>query len=329
MSLHPNVMNVLKLMSDGEYRSGEYLGELLGVSRAAVWKQLQQVSLLGILVESKKGKGYRLSKCLSLLDKEHIISLISPKAWTQMEGLIVESTIESTNGKMMALCNQGQSINGLAILTEMQTAGRGRRGRVWHSPFASNIYLSIGWTFEQGIAFIDGLSLAVAVVVCEVLEAFGLDGCELKWPNDVLANGKKLAGILIELTGDPAGECHVVLGLGLNVDMESTIDDASIDQPWIDLVQLGCRIDRNEVSAHLIEKLVVLLSTFEEKSFSHYRSRWEQRNAFKGVEVTLSTPVKASTGTMLGVTDSGALKLRVDGVEQVYVGGEVSLRKSI
>lgn len=328
MPISPNVIHVLRLMSGGEYFSGEQLGALLGVSRAAVWKQLQLVEALGVSIERKRGKGYRLSRDLSLLDAEKILSFADSDAKDQISELVVETELTSTNKYLMDRCANRDSIHGVVVTAERQTAGRGRRGREWHSPFAANVYVSIGWSFHQGIAAIEGLSLAVGVVVCEALSFFGLDKVELKWPNDILVDGKKLGGVLIELAGDPAGECHVIVGLGLNVMMPSA-DVDKINQPWIDMHSCGINVDRNRLMGQLLTRLIVLLSGYEKDRFLLYREMWERLNAHKNQQVSLVTPVKSITGLMLGVTNSGALRLEIDGDEQVFLGGEVSLRASL
>lgn len=328
MPISPNVIHVLRLMSGGEYFSGEQLGALLGVSRAAVWKQLQLVDALGVSVERKRGRGYRLLRHLSLLDAEKILSFVDEGVKQQVSELVVEIELASTNKYLMDRCANRNSIHGVVVTAERQTAGRGRRGRQWHSPFAANVYVSIGWTFYQGVAAIEGLSLAVGVAICEALSFFGLNNVELKWPNDILVDGKKLGGVLIELAGDPAGECHVIVGLGLNVAMPN-IGVENIHQPWVDMHSCGINVDRNRLMGQLLTRLIILLSGYEKDRFLLYREVWESLNAHKNQQVSLVTPVKSVTGLMLGVTNSGGLRLEVDGEEQVFLGGEVSLRASL
>jgi len=325
MSISPNVIHVLRLMSGGEYFSGEQLGALLGVSRAAVWKQLQLVDALGVSVERKRGKGYRLSRHLSLLGVDKILSFVSEEVKGEISELVVETELASTNKFLMDRCVNRDVVHGVVVTAERQTAGRGRRGREWHSPFAANVYVSIGWSFHQGVSAIEGLSLAVGVAICETLSFFGLHKVELKWPNDILVDGKKLGGVLIELAGDPAGECHVIVGLGLNVVMPSVGVD-KIDQPWVDMHSCGIDVDRNHLMGQLLTRLVTLLSGYEKDRFLAYREAWERLNAHKDQQVSLVTPAKSITGRMLGVTTSGGLRLDVDGEERVFLGGEVSLR---
>lgn len=328
MSISPNVIHVLRLMSGGEYFSGEQLGALLGVSRAAVWKQLQLVDALGVSIERKRGRGYRLSHHLSLLDVEKILSFVDGRTKEGVSELVVETELASTNKYLMDRCTNREAIHGVVVTAERQTAGRGRRGREWHSPFAANVYLSIGWSFHQGVAAIEGLSLAVGVAICEALAFFGLNNAELKWPNDVLVDGKKLGGVLIELAGDPAGECHVIVGVGLNVVMPS-VGVNTINQPWVDMHKCGIDVDRNRLIGQLLTQLVILLSGYEKDRFFLYREPWERLNAYKNQQVSLVTPVKSITGLMLGVTSSGGLRLGVNGEERVFLGGEVSLRASL
>lgn len=319
-------------MADGEYHSGEALGQAVGVSRAAVWKNLQHLIELGLNVERTKGRGYCLLGGVSLLSSEQIVA--SPYIGLEVlsgglgtPNIQVKQSIDSTNKYMLECIAEGQDVDRAVCLAEMQTAGRGRRGRAWVSPYASNIYMSIARRFTQGVASMEGLSLAVGVVICDALQALGVDGVSLKWPNDVLYRGKKLGGVLLEISGDLSGDCHVVVGVGLNVAMRESQADA-IGQPWVSLAQIldGEAIARNDVAAAMVGRLLPMLETYESAGFAAYRSRWESLNAHQGQAVIIQSGTRGVDGQMLGVTDSGALKLLVDGTEQCFVGGELSLR---
>jgi len=326
MSLNANTRQLLAMMADGECHSGEALGRVLGVSRAAVWKHLQRFSELGVLVQRVRGSGYCIEGGLSLLDKAWILSELDDADRESLTLFDVLDITDSTNKHLMERLTQGESLEAGVCLAEMQTAGRGRRGRQWQSPFARNIYASIVWPFETGINGIEGLSLAVGVAVVESLTELGLDGVSLKWPNDILYEGKKLGGILIEIAGDVSDRCHVVVGVGLNVDMPIE-EMAGVDQPWIDMSTLMSSIpSRNRIAAVMLKRLFALLREFELRRFACYRAAWEAHNAHRDMPVRLLLGNGDVEGVMLGVDDSGALRLSVDGVEQVYIGGEISLR---
>ncbi|SMF45176.1 BirA family transcriptional regulator, biotin operon repressor / biotin-[acetyl-CoA-carboxylase] ligase [Alteromonadaceae bacterium Bs31] len=316
---------LLAVLADGNYHSGENLGELLGVSRAAVWKQLQQLEQLGIEVKSQKGKGYCIEGGLSLLSAKSIMAALSSDAAELLTRLDVLNGVDSTNQYLLEKVTQSE-VHGLVCTAEQQTAGRGRRGRPWVSPYGGNIYLSLAWRFSQGVAAVEGLSLAVGVAVAQALEGLGCEGLVLKWPNDVLYKGKKLGGILLELAGDASGEFHVIVGIGLNVRMAKGAG-AQVDQAWTDLADVGgVSLERNRIIAHLLERLLPMLETYEREGFSQYHSAWEQRNAHLGRTVELESPANTVQGEMLGVTSSGGLRLQVGEREEVFLGGEISVR---
>ncbi len=315
--------DIVKRLADGKFHSGEELGGLLGVSRAAVWKHLQKLENFGVVLSSVKGRGYCIHGGLDLLDQNFIkTNLESPLALD----IHVFPQIDSTNSFLMRQDNPAMK----ACFAEFQSAGRGRRGRSWISPMAQNIYCSIGWGFEGGVAVVDGLSLAIGLATVRTLKKFGLSGLTLKWPNDVLYQNKKLAGILIEMTGDPAGYCQIVIGVGLNVSMQEQHAE-SIDQPWIALNSIlsdenAPLISRNQLAASLLDELVSVLQGYQKTGFSDYQMEWMSVAAYKGQRVELRNGQSLSEGTFLGVTESGALQLATETGIQAYHGGELSLR---
>lgn len=320
-----SLKQLLDLLADGQFHSGEELGALLGMSRAAVWKHLQKLEGMGIELLSVKGRGYCVDGGLDLLDlnkiRDHIESSIPLD-------LALFPQIDSTNSYLMRHKNPAYQI----CLAEAQSTGRGRRGRVWVSPFAQNIYCSIGWGFEGGVAALEGLSLVVGLVVVRVLQRYGIVGLELKWPNDVLYRDQKLAGILIEMTGDPAGYCQVVIGVGINVAMG--VDQASaIKQPWVDLrsilKQQGLPlISRNLLVAALIDELVSVLVSYSQTGFAGYCDEWQSLNAHAGQMIELHNGNVIWSGKCLGVSEAGALVLETAQGREVFHGGEISLRRS-
>ncbi len=316
---------ILNLLSDGQFHSGEELGALLGVSRAAVWKHLQKLEGLGIKLLSIKGRGYCIDGGLDLLDLKTIYEHLDVSSPLKLS---LFSQIDSTNSYLM----RHEHPNMQVCLSESQSAGRGRRGRVWVSPFAQNIYCSIGWGFEGGVAAIEGLSLAVGLVIVRTLQRYGIDGLELKWPNDVLYQDQKLAGVLIEMTGDPAGYCQVVIGVGINVAMTDDQTQA-ITQPWIDLRTLLERqnlpyISRNLLVATLINELALVLNRYGQTGFAGYCTEWQSFNAHAGQMVELRNGNFVHSGVCVGVSEVGALVLETDKGREVFHGGEISLRRA-
>ena len=217
-----------------------------------------------------------------------------------------------------------QGEKGYICTAEQQTAGRGRRGRAWASPYASNLYFSVVWEFGGGAASLEGLSLAVGVAVVDALEKSGLTGSQLKWPNDVLYQGRKLAGVLLEMTGDPSGRCHVVIGVGLNVSMPKSV---SIDQPWIDVMSVNeGAANRNQLLVAILNELMPLLSSFEGQGFNAYRDRWQSLDAFAETEVAMTLGSDIVVGKAIGVDGTGAIIIETASGVRKFNGGEVSLR---
>jgi len=318
---------ILDILKDGEFHSGETLGEKVGCSRTAVWKHLQTLEAMGLLIETTKGTGYRIVGGVDLLDGQAITGALAVAAKPHLSKINIFQTIDSTNTYARQLAEKN-SVSGLVILAEQQTGGRGRRGKSWVSPFAANIYLSIVWDFEQGAEALEGLSLAVGVAVRRALIAHGVQGVKLKWPNDIYVEQKKLGGILLEMIGDPAGHCSVVIGVGLNVSMPVS-QASAIDQDWTDVAtELQDKLPaRNKLAAELISEILPLLSTFQEQGFAAYRDEWQAADAFYGQPAVISTPKQSTAGIVKGVGINGALRLELDsGNIESFIGGELSLR---
>jgi BirA family biotin operon repressor/biotin-[acetyl-CoA-carboxylase] ligase len=318
---------ILPLLADGEFRSGQDLAEALGVSRTAVWKQVNRLVVeTGLRIESVRGKGYRIPGGLDLLDANQVKSELDSSAVALLTELAILDVVDSTNAEVLRRAEHGCSA-GLVCTAEQQTAGRGRRGRQWVSPYASNLYVSVLWDFNQGAAALEGLSLAVGVAVARALHACGVPPVQLKWPNDVLFRGAKLGGILLEMSGDAAGHCRVVVGVGLNVAMPATAATA-IDQAWTDVrtISAGSMPGRNRLLAALLNELLPLLARFEQQGFSQWRDAWQALDAFAGASIVLTSGAGQVTGIARGVDQRGALQLETTTGMQAIYGGEISLR---
>ena len=262
-----------------------------------------------------------------LLDRGAVQTSLTPEAAGLMQEFILLDVIDSTNAELMRRLQAGAG-GGLVCVAEQQSAGRGRRGRQWVSPFASNLYLSLTGDFPGGAATLEGLSLAVGVAVAEALETFGLRELQLKWPNDILLAGSKLGGVLIETNGNAADSCQAVVGVGVNVCMPRSLA-ADIDQDWTDVTTaLGRNPGRNRLLGAMLNRLLPLMVEYGETGFAHWRERWLSRNAFAGCAVAVHSGGQQVAGTMEGVDDSGALLLRAGDTIQTVHGGEVSLRSA-
>lgn len=316
---------LVRLLADGEYHSGEELGKSLNISRAAIWKRLEALRDLGLEYESVRGKGYRLVSKLDLLSLTAINQHLEK---TYSAPIQIVDQVDSTNAKLLRHLAENTLQQSSVIVAEMQTAGRGRRGRSWLSPYASNINLSMYRRFDQGVAAIDGLSLVVALAVAKVLKQIS-PNFSVKWPNDVLYEGKKVAGILLELSGDPTGTCHIIIGIGLNVNITRGDYINSVGQSWTSLAQITQHShDRNQLAAQLINSLNHAIETFENKGFTHFKEQWLKSDALIGHDVVVYLGERAILGQAKGVSDKGELKVLTANGLELFNGGEVSLRKS-
>lgn len=321
--------DLIRLLSDGGYHSGEQLGERLGVSRTAIWKQLKKLEAMDIPLEAVKGRGYRVAEPLDLLDGQMIISELPRDSRRRLARLFVEESLASTNQFLRDRFTQGAG-HAEVCLAEGQSAGRGRRGRGWESPWGRNLLMSIGWRFEGGAAVLEGLSLAVGVVLARVLERHGAE-VALKWPNDVLMRAEegsetgKLAGILLELSGDAEGPCEVVIGIGLNVNLPEAVRER-IDQPVAALNDRGCGVSRNRLATEIIAGLLDLLGDFESEGFTAWQEEWNRRHAHAGATVDVVRGNTRYAAVAGGVDAAGCLLVERDGAEERLFGGEISVR---
>ncbi|WP_141320867.1 biotin--[acetyl-CoA-carboxylase] ligase [Halomonas halmophila] len=320
--------DLIRLLSDGEFHSGQQLGERLGVSRAAVWKQLRKLESLGIAMEAVKGQGYRLAEPLELLDGSAIVAGLPREARGGVTRLFVEEVLPSSNQFMRERFAQGAG-HGEVCFVEQQSAGKGRRGRTWVTPWGRTLMLSVGWRFESGIAAMEGLSLAVGVALSRVLEAHGVMP-RLKWPNDVLLDTEsgaygKLAGILVEMSGDAAGPCEAVIGMGINVDLPAAFR-ASIEQPVSAVRDQAPELSRNQLAAELLGELMPMLACFEEIGFAGWQEAWNQRHALAEQQVDILHGERRDTAIAEQVDASGNLWVRRDAERWKLAGGEISVR---
>jgi len=312
-------LTLISILADGEFHSGEQLGERLGMSRAAINKHIQTLRDWGVDVFTVPGKGYSLPEPIQLLNQEFISSQIN-------QGQVaVLPVIDSTNQYLLDRIGTLQS--GDACVAEYQQAGRGRRGRKWFSPFGANLYLSMFWRLEQGPAAAIGLSLVIGIVMAEVLRDLGASQVRVKWPNDLYLQDRKLAGILVELTGKTGDAAQIVIGAGINLAMRKVESDV-INQGWINLQEAGIAIDRNTLAARLINELRAALELFEQEGLTPYLSRWEKLDNFINRPVKLIIGDKEIVGISRGIDTQGALLLEQDGAIKAWMGGEISLRSA-
>lgn len=289
-------LKLIALLANGEFHSGEQLGESLGMSRAAINKHIQTLRDWGVDVFTVPGKGYSLPEPIQLLNAEQILG--------QLDGgsVTVLPVIDSTNQYL--LDRIGELKSGDACVAEYQQAGRGRRGRKWFSPFGANLYLSMFWRLEQGPAAAIGLSLVIGIVMAEVLRKLGADKVRVKWPNDLYLQDRKLAGILVELTGKTGDAAQIVIGAGINMAMRR-VEESVVNQGWITLQEAGINLDRNSLAAMLIRELRAALELFEQEGLAPYLSRWEKLDNFINRPVKLIIGDKEIFGISRGIDKQG------------------------
>jgi len=321
---------ILNLLADGEFHSGTELAEALGTSRSAVWKQLNGLAELGLQHSAVSGKGYRLENALELLDASQINDEVNGPARRLIASFEIHDQIDSTN-RYLVERSQNNALSGSVCFAEYQTAGKGRRGRQWVSPYGSNIYLSILWRFQQGPAAISGLSLAVGVAVIRALKQHQINDIGLKWPNDIYSQGKKLGGILVEVSGETDGPCSAVIGLGLNLFLPET-EAGSITQAWTDLTKVTGqnRLFRNKLAGSLLNHLLPVIAEYEGVGIKAYLDEWRGYDCLTGESATLFIGQQQFEGIVRGIDEDGMLLIeRPDGRIQAFASGEVSFNSSV
>jgi BirA family transcriptional regulator, biotin operon repressor / biotin---[acetyl-CoA-carboxylase] ligase len=316
--------SLLRILADGSFHSCERLGRTLGISRSGVDDQVHGIEALGLHIFKVRGRGYRLAEPIDLLDRDALAARLQ----TSCPALSVEVRDECPSTST-ALASE-DAPHGAVLVCEHQSAGRGRRGNAWLSAPAGSLTFSLSWHFSQGPAGLAGLSLAVAVGAVRALERLGIEGVQLKWPNDLYCEGRKLGGILIESSGDALGPSAVIVGLGLNVRINSALH-ARIDRPVTDLASCrGVAVPRRTVLlGALLESLADVLAHFAREGFAPFRDDWQQRHVWQGRRVRLAlADRRVAEGEALGVAEDGALVLSSPrGVERFH-SGELSLRRA-
>ena len=332
MLISPSQKLILNILADGQFHSGTALAKNIGISRSAVCKQLNNLTERGVKFSAISGKGYRLERVLQFLSVEGIENYLNPTGASLISKLEIHDCITSTNSYLVNKSYETINSNsGFVCFAECQTAGKGRRGREWISPFGCNIYLSILWQFQNGPASISGLSLAVGIAVIRALNECGIDNVGLKWPNDIYWQGKKLAGILIEVSGETSGPCNAVIGLGLNLYLPK--DQAkSITQDWVDLSSIVADNPvkiRNKLAAVLLNHLMPTIANFEQDTLACYLAEWRLYDCMKGHEVNIYMGQQVFTGVVDGIDNNGMLLLANEqGEIKTFASGDVSFRQT-
>jgi BirA family biotin operon repressor/biotin-[acetyl-CoA-carboxylase] ligase len=315
---------ILRLLTDGKFHSGEDIATHFKTSRATVWNAIQDAEKLGVEIFSVRGRGYKLPKPIQLLEQDAVLNAIGEQRnWFKLE---VHDHLESTNSYLMKHASAGGA-HATCVAANLQSKGRGRRGRQWQAGLGASLTFSLLWRFQCGASALSGLSLAVGVALIRTLHGLGVTQAQLKWPNDVLINGEKLAGILIELQGDMEGPSAAVIGIGINLNLPSRIKQ-QIDQPVTDLTGIASQnIDPNVLLGGLLKQLAAVLNDFERAGFAQVRDEWLQYHAYHQKPVKMLHPDGRETlGTAIDVAEDGILLVKTALGEQRFSSGEISLR---
>lgn len=317
---------ILQLLADGELHSGADIGRRLGVTRAAVHKGVKALAANGLGVRAVAGLGYRLDAPICPLDRGRIACALDSAGKAAPRIDVVES-VDSTNRQLLSRALADFDPSGMVCLAEVQPQGRGRRGKSWVATPYENLMFSMAWRFHIGPAMVMGLSLAAGVAVARALEAHGVADAGLKWPNDVLWKGRKLAGLLVDVHGEASGPCTVVVGVGVNCRI-SERDGHRIDQPWVDLhTIMAGTTDRNRLAALLIDQLYDMFHAYAVYGLAAFEAEWNRRHLYAEKPVRLAREQVSFEGVVDGIDDHGALRLRdATGRTQLFHSGEVSLR---
>ena len=318
--------SLLKILNQPGFHSGTEMGDVLGISRVAVKKRIEGLIEQGLPVHSVHGRGYRLDKGVSLLDEQEINNNISKQLAQYVHGVEVHQSLPSTNAYLLS----NEIIPNMAkvCVAEAQSSGKGRRGNAWQSLPYRNVLLSLSWAFDDWPETITGLGLAASVSIARCLkENYGID-ISIKWPNDLLVDNKKIAGVLIEVNGESGGQCNLVLGLGLNVYQTSQQQsDIKADYDWVDMHQLGCDVNRNNLVADCVNAWVQMLLTFSESGFAPFVKQWNEMSGYHGKRIKVISRRETVTGKMQGVDAHGALIVETEnGQVARFTETDVSVR---
>ncbi len=318
---------LLMLLADGQLHSGEWLAEQMGVSPVDVHQQVQRLSAFGLDL-ALKGQGYQLARSVELLDVGDILAAFGTQALARTPQIEILFEVGSTNSRLLSSESPPRGCMKVC-LTELQTAGRGRRGRPWLAPFGGSIALSVGWNFGNSARALPCLSLSIGVAIARALRRVGGRGIALKWPNDIWFADRKIGGVLIELKTEASGPVYVVIGVGINLWLDEAMRQAiEASGVRVATVSDACRMppSRNHLVGILLDEILGVLEQFERAGFAPLRLDWEALDALRGRTAQVLVGERIIEGTASGIDDEGALMLQIDGHCQKFLSGEVSLR---
>lgn len=317
------MQEVLRQLSHGDAVSGQALARRMGITRAAIWKQIAALRALGLPIAARTGTGYHLPWPVDLLDARHIMEALGASA----APVHVYWQLDSTQAELARMAPQAPDLT--AVLAENQVTGRGRRGRPWQCPPGLGLTLSCLKHFDSGPAALSGLSIAMGVCAVQALASVdAASGLQIKWPNDLVTPQGKLAGILIEVSGEYEGPCTARVGLGLNLRLTPEWR-AQLQQPATDLAALchGELPARNLLAARLIEHLRNGLLRFEDEGLAAFGAEFARLDGLAGQALTVHAGDGEYHGMGCGIDEHGALRVRVNDQVIRVVSDKVSVRR--
>jgi len=315
----------LRALADGRLHSGEDMARALGRSRATLSEALKIAPELGVDLFSVRGKGYRLAAPIEFLDAAAIGARLAAEG--SRVRLQVADQVDSTSTRLLELAAVGAP-SGTCLAAEWQSAGRGRRGRTWIATVGGSLIFSLLWRFERGAGHLGGLSLAAGVAVAHALQECGIERTQVKWPNDVVIDLRKLAGILVETSGEIHGPTIAVIGVGVNYRLGDRAIDR-IDQPVADVAGIASPTpSRGALLAALLSHLGRALDDFDRRGFAGVRDEWRALHAYQDRPVRVVPPRDAPfEARVADVAPDGALVVETsDGRTLALASAEISLR---
>ncbi len=321
---HKALFPLLRRLSDGRFHSGQVLAEAFGLSRSSIFNVVAEAEAMGLTIHAVRGRGYRLPEPVEWLDGRAVSQRLGSTASAYT--LHILDSVDSTNTALMAAALNGAA-DGTLICSEYQQSGKGRRGRHWHAVPGGSLTFSTLWRFDNGLQSMAGLSLAAGLAIARAVNRHSRHPARLKWPNDVLVDYRKLAGILVEVQGDMNGAAFAVVGIGLNVRLNEAQRDA-VDQAVVDLAEMGVTVGRNQLLADCLLELHTVMALFRQRGFAALHAEWQALDAYAGKPVALTMPdSRRIKGVASGVDETGAFLLRDANSSLIpFSGGEISLR---
>lgn len=320
----PELGDFLSLLrSEPGYISGEALARKAGISRSAVWKQIRALRRYGYSIESRHGLGYRLAAQTDLpvpweLARVLQTSFVGKRA-------IFRETTDSTQNVALSLAGEPDS-HGTVVIAEQQESGRGRQKRKWLSP-KGGIWLSIVLKPKIPTAKITTLPFVASLAVCDAIRAIGL-AAQLKWPNDVLISGKKVAGILLDISAEADQVNHAVIGIGINANVDAQAISARLEGIKITSIsdELAHSVSRLDLTKALLENLERYYLEMEQKGAGSILRKWKKESDMLGRGVTVTQNGKAIMGVAADINDDGSLVLRTGDGDVSVMSGDISVR---